>query len=426
MMRRLGGLLGPAHGLFAAVEGNARVLVVTEGVSAIAFHWYTTYLPLYMVALGVSEMQVGLLASVLIATQFISTLLGGYAADRFGRKRVAVVADIVCWGAPMLLYAIAQNPWYFLVGRLINGFVYIVMPSFECLLVEDVPAERRPAVFGMLRFVYAAANLFVPVAGLLVAGLGMVGAGRVIMATTMVVAVATAVYRQFTLHETQMGQARMAAVAGASPVAAARDYLSAVRAIVADRPTATFLGVRVLVGFVTTIWNTYAVIYLTDALGVGLPKAAVSLLPFVSAAATMAMIVLAANRIRRGSPAANLVIGQLLWLAAALCFVASPAGTLVLALLWALMAAVSSAFFQPASQSYWANVVDERKRAQIYSAAAAAIALGALPAGPLAGALYAANPRAPFVLGIGVQVIVLGVILALRRQTGPVGDRPEQ
>jgi len=413
MMGRLAGVIRPAQGLFAAVEGNARVLVVTEGLSSIAFHWYTTYLPLYMVALGVSEVQVGLLASVLIATQFISTLLGGYAADRFGRKRMLVVSDIICWGAPMLLYAIAQNPWYFLIGRFINGFVYIVMPSFECLFVEDAPPERRPAVFGMLRFVYAAANLFVPVAGLLVAGLGMVVAGRIIMATTMVVAVATAIYRQFALHETQIGQERMAAVAGASPLAAARDYLAAVRAIFADRPTATFLGVRVLVGFVTTIWNTYAVIYLTDALGVGLPKALISLLPFVSAAATMVMIVLAADRIRLGSPAANLLIGQLLWLAGALCFIAAPAGTVGMALLWALAGAVSSAFFQPASQSYWANVVDERRRAQIYSAAAAAIALGALPAGPLAGLLYTANPRAPFVLGIGLQAVVLGVILKL-------------
>jgi MFS family permease len=418
MTGRLAGLIRPAQGLFAAVEGNARVLVITEGLSAIAFHWYTTYLPLYMVALGVSEVQVGLLASVLIATQFISTLLGGYAADRFGRKRMLVVADIVCWGAPMLLYAIAQNPWYFLIGRFINGFVYIVMPSFECLFVEDTPAERRPAVFGMLRFVYAAANLFVPLAGLLVAGLGMVTAGRIIMATTMVVAVATAVYRQFALHETEMGRERMAAVAGASPLAAARDYGAAVRAIFADRPTATFLAVRVLVGFVSTIWNTYAVIYLTDALGVGLPKATISLLPFVSAAATMAMILLAADRIRLGAPAANLVIGQLLWLVGAFCFVVSPAGTLVMALLWALAAAVSSAFFQPASQSYWANVVDERRRAQIYSAAAAAIALGALPAGPLAGLLYTANPRAPFALGIAIQIVVLGLIISLRPRAG--------
>ena len=61
--------------LFAALEGNARVIVVTEGIAAVTFRWYSTYLPLYMLAMGVSKVQVGMLASALIFTQFISTLL---------------------------------------------------------------------------------------------------------------------------------------------------------------------------------------------------------------------------------------------------------------------------------------------------------------------------------------------------------------
>jgi MFS family permease len=404
--------------LFAAVEGNARVVVITEGASAIAFHWYTTYFSLYMVALGVSELQVGLLASVMIAAQFISTLLGGYAADRFGRKRMLVVGDIICWGVPMVLYAIAQNPWYFLIGRLINGFVFIVMPSFECLFVEDVATERRPAVFAMLRFLYAAADLFTPIAGLLVAGLGMVLGGRAIMAITAVVAVGTAVYRQFTLRETAMGRERMAAALAATPRAVLRGYRETVGRMLRNRELLTFLAVRVLVGFVMTIWNTYAAIYLTSALGIGLPKASIAILPFVSALATMGMIVLAAERIRVGPLRANLIAGQLLWLAGAAVLMLSPAGTIVMALLWTLTAAVASALFQPASQSYWAGVVSDQTRAQVFSMASAAITLGALPAGPLAGLLYTLNPRAPFVLGIAIQIGVLGLIISLRPRAG--------
>ena len=152
--------------LFSVLRGNAGVIVLTEGVSAVPLQWYQLYLPLYMLALGVSEMQIGWLASALIAMKFISTLLGGYVADRFGRKRVLVTFDILCWGGPMLLYAIAQNPWYFLAGQLINGLVYIVLPSFECLFVEDVPRERRAAVFGTMEFLSAGASLLAPVARL--------------------------------------------------------------------------------------------------------------------------------------------------------------------------------------------------------------------------------------------------------------------
>jgi len=202
--------------LFSAVRGNARVMVVTEGIAAISFQWYGTYISLYMLALGVSAVQVGLLQSVLIFTKLISTLLGGYAADRFGRKRVLVVFDILCWGVPMFLYAIARNPWYFLVGRFINGFVYIVMPSFECLFVEDVPRENRAAVYGMLQFLMAAASLFAPAAGWLVARQGIVPAGRVIMS---------------------------------APLEMLREYLGAIRTAGRDRRIRTFLVVRNLVTF---------------------------------------------------------------------------------------------------------------------------------------------------------------------------------
>ena len=52
-----------------------------------------TYLPLYMLALGVTKMQIGVLSSVLIGAKLLSTLVGGYLADRMGRKRVLVIVE---------------------------------------------------------------------------------------------------------------------------------------------------------------------------------------------------------------------------------------------------------------------------------------------------------------------------------------------
>ncbi|MBN1249315.1 MAG: MFS transporter [Anaerolineae bacterium] len=401
--------------LFAAVKGNARVMVITEGIAAISFQWQRTYIGLYMLALGVTEVQIGLLQSVLIVTQVISTLLGGYVADRLGRKRTLVVFDIICWGVPMFLYAIARNPWYFLIGRAINGFVYVVMPSFECLFVEDVPPENRAAVFGVNQFLAATAHLLAPVAGWLVAAWGIVPAGRVIMAITMVSSVSIAISRQFVLHETEVGQARMATTTGASPVEVVRSYTKALRLMTGDRRITKFLIVRVLVAFTWVIGSTYAAIYLTDARGLGLRDATIALFPFVSAVVTMAMILLAAGRLRANAVFGTLLIGQALSILGLLSLVLAPAGTKMWAVLWAIGSAASMALYQSASKSYWADIVTDSERAMIFSASSALMALCTVPAGPLAGVLYTVAPRLPFVLAIVLQGVALLLTLTLSR-----------
>ena len=403
------------HHLFSAVRGNARVMVITEGIAAIPFKWYGTYISLYMLALGMNEVQVGLLQSVYIFTQLISTLLGGYVADRFGRKRVLVVFDILCWGVPMLLYGIAQNPWYFLIGRFINGFVYIVMPSFQCLFVEDVPDEDRPAVFGVLQFLTAAASLLAPVAGWLVARWGTVPAGRVIMLATMTTSVTMAIVRQFTLRETTIGQERMAATVGITPLAVLKAYITAIRDAVKDSRVSVYLVVRNLVTFNAVIWMTFSVIYMTDTRGIGLPESAVALFPFVSALVTMGMILLAAGRLRGQRIFSNLILGQMLSVGASLLFVLAPAGKLWGPALVAIGNAVSVALFQSSNQSYWASLVGDQERALVFSATAALTSLCTLLSGPIAGALYATTPRGPFFLGLALQTIALALTLQLQR-----------
>ena len=400
--------------LFANLEGNARVIVVTEGVAAVSFQWYASYFPLYMLALGVSEAQVGVLAGALALTKLISTVLGGYFADRFGRKRILVTVDILCWGIPMLLYAVAQNLWYFVAGRLVNGFVYLVLPSFECLFVEDVPVERRAAVFGTLQFLTSGARLLAPVAGGLVAWLGIVRAGRLIMATCMVSSVTMAIIRHLTMQETTVGKERISSTIAVPPKILIREYTTTIGAMFRNPRVRTFLIVRSLVAVVTTMWTTYAVIYLTDARGVALPQSAISLLPLVSALVSMGMIVMSAERIQIKRVSDNLILGQVLWLAAALAFVISPGGTIWFAIIWAVINAISTALFQPAERSYWANIVGDRERAQVFSASFAVMSMVTLLAGPLAGAVYTLYPRGPFMLGMALQIIALGLILNTR------------
>ena len=52
----------------------------------------------------------------------------------------------------------------------------------------------------------------------------------------------------------------------------------------------------------------------------------------------------------------------------------------------------------------------------MFSASSALMSLCILPAGPLAGVLYTLAPKGPFLVGMALQVVALGVLLVLRSE----------
>ncbi|MEM7031014.1 MAG: MFS transporter [Chloroflexota bacterium] len=403
--------------MLGTLQGNARIIVLTEAISAIPFQWQRLYMPLYMLALGVGEIEVGLLASALFAMRFVGTLFGGYAADRFGRKRVLVVFDIVSWSIPMLLFAIAQNPLYFLIGQLLNGFVYIVLPSFDCLFVEDVPEKNRTGVFGSLALFTAAASLLAPVGGFLIEQWGIVTGGRIIMWVTFASTFSVAIIRQITLRETSMGNVRMAEVQAKPPLVLVAEYAQTIRHTVQNNAIRNVLSIRILQDFSLIVWTTYAAIYMTDQQGLALSEGIIAYLPFIGAIVVILILTLAAKRMQSDHTFVNLSWGQGIWLVGAISFVLSPMNTIWFVIIWAIGDAICQAIFQPALQSHWANIVDDKERAQVFSASSALIMLCIIPAGPLAGALYQLWPQSPFILAIGLQVIVFVLIVLGKHHT---------
>ena len=155
-------------------------------------------------------------------------------------------------------------------------------------------------------------------------------------------------------------------------------------AIAKDSRLSIFLAVRTLVTFNTTMWATYAMIYLTDSQGVGLPKPSIAYLPFVTAITTMGLIFLINRRNRPDAVLNNLIAGQALWLASALFFVTSPAADHLVCDYSTFLGAMSLVLFQPANQTYWANIVEDQRRAQVFSAGTALSTLfqpGSRPSG---------------------------------------------
>jgi AAHS family cis,cis-muconate transporter-like MFS transporter len=108
-------------------------------------------LPGLMQDLQLSKVQAGSLASYSLLGMAIGGILGGWAADRFGRVRV-VAWTIVLFSVGTAALGLTQSYWQFALLRFISalglGAEYVVCNT---LMAEYVPTERRTTILGTLQ-----------------------------------------------------------------------------------------------------------------------------------------------------------------------------------------------------------------------------------------------------------------------------------
>lgn len=108
-------------------------------------------LPSLMPALGISKVQAGSLASYSLLGMAIGGIVGGWAADRYGRVKT-VVGTILVFSVGTAMLGLTQSYWQFACVRFISalglGAEYVVCNT---LMAEYVPTSRRTTVLGTLQ-----------------------------------------------------------------------------------------------------------------------------------------------------------------------------------------------------------------------------------------------------------------------------------
>ncbi len=92
-----------------SLRGNPRGCVYTEPLWGIPYNLYAPYISVYMLAVGLSDGQIGLIVSISWGVQIILALLSGVITDKLGRRRTTLIFDTLSWGVPALISALAQN-----------------------------------------------------------------------------------------------------------------------------------------------------------------------------------------------------------------------------------------------------------------------------------------------------------------------------
>ena len=130
-------------------------------------------LPLFAGHLGADAAGIGLMAALGPLTGILGSIPAGLLADRYGRRRMLLLAALIFATAP-LLYLPADNLLLLGLARIYHGLATAIFMPVALALVSDLFAQGRGERIGWFTSATLAGRFMAPLAGgLLLANLGL-------------------------------------------------------------------------------------------------------------------------------------------------------------------------------------------------------------------------------------------------------------
>jgi MFS transporter, DHA1 family, multidrug resistance protein B len=143
-------------------DRNLKVRLFGEAIVNVSFWMFFPFMTIYFTdAFGKEKAGVLLIFSQVFSV--VASLLGGYCADRYGRKRMMVLAAYG-QGIAFLLFAFASSPWVtsalvgFLCFTVAGVFGSLYWPASQAMIADVVEEKDRSSVFAVF---YTSINIAV-------------------------------------------------------------------------------------------------------------------------------------------------------------------------------------------------------------------------------------------------------------------------
>ena len=158
---------------------------------------------------SLTDSQIGLLLTIGMIMQIITSLLGSVLIDKLGRRRSALLLGLVSWSVPPLVLMLSQNFLWFLVATLFGGIGMIESVAWNCLLVEDAEPDKLVDMYHWTTISGLLSVFFAPLAGLMVRSLTLVTAMRILYGFAFVMMSIKTILLFYLSRETRQGKRRM-------------------------------------------------------------------------------------------------------------------------------------------------------------------------------------------------------------------------
>ena len=394
---------------FLNLRGNPRACVYTEPLFGIPYFLYMPYASLYMVALGLSDQNIGLVASIGMGFQILTALLSGAITDKFGRRLTTFFSDLISWSIPAFILIFAQNFWFFLAAAIFNSSWRISHTSWTCLMVEDAEPDQ---IIPMWTWVYISglvAAFFAPLSGKLVERIDLIPAVRALYLFAFVILTAKFVILLVYSKETKRGKERILETESQSILTLLKEYRGVAGQIIRPPATLLTLGLLIVVGICSNISGTFWAILVNQKLGI--PASKIALFPMIRSMVMLAMFFMITPRINKNRFHQPMMIGFTGLIANQCLLIFMPVQNYLLLILNVVIDAACLALVNPLVDSLVFFTVDPQERARINAILYVVVFIFTSPFGWIAGSLSGLNKTFPFVLTLCMYVI--GLVLAI-------------
>ena len=239
------------------LKGNAKACLYTEPLWGLSIKLCVPYASVYMLALGLSDTKVGLVATINMFSQMIFAFLGGPITDKLGRRKTTAIFDFIAWGIPCIIWWNAQNFWFFMAAGLLNGTMRVAANAWDCLLVEDTDKSQITGIYSLKVVAGQLAVFFTPISALLILKFSLVPAIRILYLNAVVLVAVKIFLLYFFSSETSRGKSRIEESRHMHVFLLLPGYIGVAKSIVKNRWIVYALVMTALVRSVEIINNTF-------------------------------------------------------------------------------------------------------------------------------------------------------------------------
>ena len=363
------------------------------------------YLTLYMLELGVTLPQVGMITSLGLAVHIFFALISPYITDKIGRRYTTLIFDIISWGISMLIWAIAQNIYFFIAAAIVNATLRVVSNSWQCLMLEDSEPESRIYIFNFLQIAIIVAGFFTPLGALLINRMTLVPAMRLMFVFGLFSMMALFIIRHIFVTETKVGLQKIEEMKGVGIRDVFKAYIPVLQRIIKDKLLLIALFIRALNFTQLTIRQTFLAVLVTHRLG--FPAEIMAIFMGINAVVMLMVLLFITPLLARFTGQWPISLGIWFHIAATAVLLLSPALNYPLLIISAILIALGTAISTPRIDALVANTIINEERSVANAIMAVFILLLSTPFGFIGGILSDADARLPFLLTLAMFLLCL-------------------